>query len=94
MILKAKFEELDSKFNPRFDEMESIFMPDFGEKIVIETTTEHEFYDGSYEVTPAVESQTLPTKKKLMADDLTIKEIPIYETTNNSGGTTVYIAKE
>ena len=50
-----------------------------------------EEYEGSYVVTPKVEAQTLETKQKLMADDVTIKEIPFYDTSNNAGGTTVYI---
>jgi hypothetical protein len=51
-------------------------------------------YEGDYEVTPKVSEQTLPTAKKLMSEDVTIKEIPYFEVGNNSGGNTVYIAKE
>jgi len=52
-------------------------------------------YDGDYVVTPKVaESTVLATKSKVMRDDVTVKEIPLYETTNPSGGTTVYIAME
>jgi hypothetical protein len=51
-------------------------------------------YEGDYEVTPKVSEQTLPTAKKLMSKDVTIKEIPYFEVGNNSGGDTVYIAKE
>lgn len=51
-------------------------------------------YTGSYEVTPKVEAQTMPTAQKLMTQDVTIKAIPIYNVSNNSGGSTVYIAKE
>jgi hypothetical protein len=48
-------------------------------------------FEGDYTVTPAVNAQTLETKQKLMTDNVTIKEIPFYDTSNNSGGTTVYI---
>lgn len=48
-------------------------------------------FEGDYTVTPAVDAQTLETKQKLMTDNVTIKEIPFYDTSNNSGGTTVYI---
>ena len=51
-------------------------------------------YNGSYEVTPKVEAQTMPTAQKLMTQDVTIKAIPIYNVSNSSGGSTVYIAKE
>ena len=51
-------------------------------------------YDGEYEITPRVTAQTMSTRDKVMLDDVTIQAIPVYETSNNSGGTTVYIAKE
>ena len=51
-------------------------------------------YKGDYNVTPTVSGETLQTKYKYMEEDLVLKPIPIYETTNNSGGLTVYIAKE
>lgn len=51
-------------------------------------------YTGAYEITPAVESQTLPTAQKLMTQDMQIKAIPYFETSNNSDGKTVYIGSE
>lgn len=56
-------------------------------------SVETELYEGDYEVTPKVEEQTLETKGKVMKEDVHIKSVPVYETTNNSGGSTVYIAK-
>lgn len=53
-----------------------------------------ETYDGEYVVTPVPhDSQTLETKDKLMADDVTVLAIPYYETSNVSG-ITVYIGGE
>lgn len=50
-------------------------------------------YRGSYEVTPlAFEKTTLYTDGRLMIADVVVKEVPYYETSNLSGGTTVYIA--
>lgn len=51
-------------------------------------------YEGEYEVTPKVSKQTLPTAKKLLSKDVTIKEIPYFEVSNTSGGNTVYIGNE
>ena len=51
-------------------------------------------YTGSYEITPKVEAQTIPTAQKFMTSDMRIKEIPIYDVGNTSGGRTIYIAKE
>ena len=52
-----------------------------------------ETYKGSYIVTPKVYPQSLPTKNKLMKSDVSILEIPYYETSNLSGKT-VYIGGE
>jgi len=51
-------------------------------------------YTGSYNVTPTVEGTTLNTTDKIMREDVVVKPIPYYEVTNESGGNTVYIAKE
>ena len=53
----------------------------------------YEAYTGEYEVTPSTQEQTLQTSGKLMTDNVTIFEIPYYETSNVTG-TTVYIANE
>ena len=47
-------------------------------------------YDGDYEVTPRSYEQYLDTDNKYMSNDVTIKQIPYYETSNEQG-TTVYI---
>lgn len=50
-----------------------------------------EEYTGTYDVTPTWEEQRLLTEGKKMTDDVTVEEIPIFKTTNPSGGTTVII---
>lgn len=51
-------------------------------------------YNGSYEVIPKTSEQTLKTKDKHMTDDLKIKSIPIFNVSNETGGSTVYIGSE
>lgn len=51
-------------------------------------------YEGDYEVTPKVREQTLPTADRLLLEDVRIKEIPYFDVSNSSGGSTVYIARE
>lgn len=51
-------------------------------------------YEGSYEITPKISSQTLQTKGRVMAKDMQVKEIPYFEVSNISNGNTVYIGKE
>lgn len=53
-----------------------------------------EYYEGDYDVTPAVNSQTLDTAKKFMGDDVTVNPIPFFDVSNTAGGTTVYIGNE
>lgn len=51
-------------------------------------------YGGDYEVTPkAEEAVVLPTRDKVLAEDITVKKIPYYETSNDLGET-VFIAAE
>lgn len=49
------------------------------------------WYEGEYEVTPKVVSQTLQTNNLRMHDDVLVHEIP-YAETSNEYGTTVSIA--
>ncbi len=50
-------------------------------------------YEGSYDITPlAYYEQILPTKDKMCDDDIMVRRVPYYETSNLSGGNTVYIA--
>lgn len=51
-----------------------------------------DWYGGPYEVTPKRQDQTLPTKDKTMREDVTVLEIPYYETANPYG--TTYIIGE
>lgn len=61
----------------------------------IDVTKEYEKYEGDYEITPkAFEQQILETANKALTDNVVIKEIPCWETSNPSNGTTIYIAKE
>ena len=51
-------------------------------------------YAGPYDITPLFSAQTLPTAKRLMQRNLTIKKIPQYEVTNDSNGYTLIIGEE
>lgn len=51
-------------------------------------------YSGPYDITPLFTAQVLPTAKRLMQQDLTIKKIPQYEVSNDSNGYTLIIGEE
>lgn len=51
-------------------------------------------YTGPTTVTPSGSVQTLPTAKRLMRQDVTVKKIPQYEVSNDYGGYTLIIGDE
>lgn len=69
------------------------------ENEVLDTSFEFEYshgedayYEGDYVIIPkAYEKQVLETKNKRMYDDITVKKVPYFETSNDDGET-VYIA--
>ena len=48
-----------------------------------------DWYSGSYEVTPTRQEQSLPTRSKVMREDVVVHEIPWFETANPYGKTFV-----
>ena len=55
----------------------------------------YEKYEGDYVVIPKREQgTTLETADKLMKDNVTVKEIPYFVTSNLAGGNTCYIGNE
>lgn len=51
-------------------------------------------YEGEYVIIPlAYDQQVLDTKDKLCRENIIVKEVPLWETSNLSGGNTVYIAE-
>lgn len=57
-------------------------------------TIETEPYEGSYEANPQFDGYVLPTKGLRMTDDLVINPIYVGDTSNESGGITIYIGGE
>ena len=49
-------------------------------------------YEGTYEISPVAELDIiLETSNKILKNDIVVKEIPYFETSNESGGYTVII---
>ena len=56
---------------------------------------DYDYYHGATTVTPKANSQTiLETADKVVLDDIKVLKIPYWETSNISGGYTVFIAGE
>ncbi len=83
MILDVTFVEVEQTFNVDFGDVQTVT------KYVGGTP-----YDGDYTIIPKVSEQTMPTKEKVMIDDVLVKAIPFFNVSNTSGGSTVYIGKE
>lgn len=83
MNVRVKFSAINQKINVNFG--------------AVQTVTEYvggELYEGDYAVTPRVVEQTMPTKNRVLVEDMKIKEIPFFNVSNTSGGSTVYIGNE
>ena len=93
MKFSVTFTESEQIFKPTIKEEGDSFNANFGE---IQTVTKYvgETYEGDYNVTPKVEEQMLPTKDKVLTDDITVRSIPFFNVSNTSGGSTVYIGRE
>ena len=94
MRLDLCFAESVQKLDLDFSESNQSFDADFGQ---IQHLTEYvggDPYDGDYIITPQIDEQIMPTKNKIMLNDVTISAIPFFNVGNTSGGSTVYIAKE
>ncbi len=57
----------------------------------VSLNVEYDQYTGPYEVTPAIEAQTLNTTNRVMTEDVNIKEIPYYSVSNSANGETIII---
>ena len=92
------------RFDVKFSNGSKLFDVGFGsnaktikvgfESIQKVTVADVEHYEGSYEVVPRVTAQILETKERYCTRDITVCEIPFFDVSNNSGGSTVYIGKE
>lgn len=87
MKLRVEFKE-DSTFCARFVQTNCTFRPDFGEVVFIKS---NDIYDGTYNVIPRVYQQVLPTKDKVLIDDVTVEVIPLTTVLNLSDGYTATI---
>ena len=87
MKLHVTFGCTEQGFPTKFESDNREFAAQFGS--VNTVTVGAEDYAGSYEVTPKVDSQTLPTEKRIMKQDLIVKEIPCYAVSNQFGQTIV-----
>lgn len=61
----------------------------------VQTITEvNNPYNGEYSIRPKMDEQILPTKGRVLFEDVVVQAVPVIRTSNTSGGTTIYIANE
>lgn len=93
-MIKAKLTEITKDIRASFYDNTKHIEATVGEVQTVTLSDGKEIYQGQYTVTPRVERQSLSTKNKILTEDVTIKSIPFFNVSNNSGGNTVYIASE
>lgn len=94
MVFVADFKGMHQNFDVKFSEIEQSISPDFGDIQKVVVPPESMKYEGEYDVTPKVDSQSLPTAQKFLEQDVTVRAIPFYKVSNTSGGATIYIGNE
>lgn len=94
MRFEVKFLQNDRSFSTDLHTDSQKIDTEFSEFQEISVIDEIEAYDGPYVVTPAIDSQVLPTAQKRMIDNMTVKAIPYFQTSNPQMGETVYIGSE
>lgn len=94
MRLEVTFTEISKTFTSSLTGRFRTFISNFKGIQPITTYIGGEPYTGDYVMTPKTKEQTMQTKDKVMTDDVTIKSIPFFNVSNNSGGSTVYIGDE
>lgn len=63
--------------------------------ITIPTSANNDVYNGEYSIIPSAENSiVINTYQKLLLYDMVIQKIPYVEIENESGGVTVFIARE
>lgn len=78
--LRVEFESNEKRLNVGFSDFQALTVkPDV------------EYYEGSFDVIPAVSEQVLATADKYMTSDVTVQAIPYFDVGNTAGGSTVYI---
>ena len=92
--MAVKFSQTPRKVEVSFCENRRNFAIHFQQIQIVTQEVGGELYQGAYVVIPTVEGLDLPTKDKHMQEDVIIRGIPVYEASNTSGGTTVYIANK
>lgn len=86
-----EFEDDSREFCMEFGETDGEFCMEFDELQIVHT--DYDPYLGPYVVIPKRRDQILATKDKNMTDDVTVKEVPWTEVSNQHG-TTYIIASD
>lgn len=94
MAFDVKFSEMSQTFGSAFTPTGGSFDSEFGKVHEVIVPADTMKYEGAYEVTPKVEGQSLPTAQRFLEEDVEVKAIPFFKTSNTSGGATVYIGNE
>ncbi len=83
--------ETEEELNVTLETQEKLLDVDLETDTIEIIKTDAESYEGPYNITPlAFQEQEFETKDKILEENIKVKEIPYYETSNQYGDT-VYI---
>ena len=91
MSFKANLKGAYKPFGLNFKSNSQTFTSDFKAIQPVTTYVGGDPYLGEYVVTPKVDEQIMETKDKVLTEDIKIKNIPFFDVSNESGGSTVFI---
>ena len=90
-VYPIEVEVLENDYELDIDETDSFDV--FAESAIVIQKLTGDKYEGSYIVEPKTREQILETKDKLLIDNITVMQVPYWQT-GNEYGDTVYIASE
>lgn len=85
MLFKVKFKETSQRLAVNFKTSNQHFKFGFSNIQVVKDS--HEIYEGDHTIIPSRAEQVMPTKNKLLTDNMTVKSIPFFQVDNNHGTT-------
>ena len=91
--LPVQFQPSDQQLPIQFHSNNQSFEVAFDAFQTVKLSPDTDRYEGTYDVTPLITSQVLPTNRKFMEDDVRVDMIPTKEINNEYGGVTFIVGR-
>ena len=91
MLFTLKFNQTNQLIPVQFASSTESIKLGFENLQIVNVREDVEHYKGSYDITPLITAQIMPTSNKFMDDDVRIEMIPTRELDNEAGGVTFIV---